>query len=35
MEGSPATLARSLTTSPQADGQERAEEKNKKKIPMF
>lgn len=27
MEGSPATLARSLTTLPQADGQEKAAKK--------
>jgi len=31
MEGSPATLARSLATSPQADGQEKAEGKKNKK----
>lgn len=31
MEGSPATPARSLTTSPQADGQEKAEKNKKKK----
>lgn len=31
MEGSPATPAGSLTTSPQADGQEKAEDIKKKK----
>lgn len=31
MEGSPATPARSLTTSPQADGQEKAEKNKIKK----
>lgn len=31
MEGSPATPARSLTTSPQADGQEKAEDIKKRK----